>query len=177
MCFHCIFRERVPAPKNETAQESSNDIEKRTSDVVASTLDSAKASQQSEGTENGGGYSARNLMKSASISGSKCIGVQSKVNIEVYKKKENFISLDEKILFNSDSNICEHFFFFIVFKYLGHCWNIIMFKYLWTLLHTCAINVKYCCVILQDAIAEEQDEIVAEVVEKVPSLHNTWVFV
>lgn len=114
MCFHCIFRERVPAPKNETAQESSNDIEKRTSDVVASTLDSAKASQQSEGTENGGGYSARNLMKSASISGSKCIGVQSKVNIEVYKKKENFISLDEKILFNSDSNICEHFFSFFL---------------------------------------------------------------
>lgn len=83
MCFHCIFRERVPAPKNETAQESSNDIEKRTSDVVTSTLDSPKTSQQSEGTENEGGYSARNLMKSASISGSKCIGVQSKVNNEV----------------------------------------------------------------------------------------------
>ncbi|KAG2240703.1 hypothetical protein Bca52824_097097 [Brassica carinata] len=100
-------RERVPAPKNETAEESSNDTERRISAVVASTLHSPKASQQSEeGAENGGGYSARNLMKSASISGSKCIGVQSKVNIE-------------------------------------------------------------------DAIAEEQDKIVAEVVEKVATLHNT----
>lgn len=32
--------------------------------------------------------------------------------------------------------------------------------------------MKYCCVILQDAIAEEKDEIVAEVVEKVASLQN-----
>lgn len=76
--------------KNETVEESSNDIERRTAAVVASTLDSPKASQQSEGTDNGGGgYSARNLMKSASISGSKCIGVQSKTNIEVKKKREN----------------------------------------------------------------------------------------
>ncbi|CAH8390385.1 unnamed protein product [Eruca vesicaria subsp. sativa] len=100
-------RERVPVPKNETVEESSNDIERRTSAVVASTLDSSpKASQQPEGADDEGGYSARNLMKSASISGSKCIGVQSKTNIE-------------------------------------------------------------------DAIAEEQDEIVAEVVEKVASIHNT----
>lgn len=74
------FRERVPASKNETVEESSNDIERRTTAAVASTLDSPKASQQPEGTDNGGGggYSARNLMKSSSISGSKCIGVQSK---------------------------------------------------------------------------------------------------
>ncbi|KAG7590005.1 Protein kinase domain [Arabidopsis suecica] len=77
-------RERVPASKNETVEESSNDIERRTTAAVASTLDSPKASQQPEGTDNGGGggYSARNLMKSSSISGSKCIGVQSKTNIE-----------------------------------------------------------------------------------------------
>ncbi|RID55024.1 hypothetical protein BRARA_G02307 [Brassica rapa] len=75
-------RERVPAPKNETDEESSNDIERRISAVSASTLDSPKASQQPEGTDNGGGYSARNLMKSASISGSKCIGVESKTNTE-----------------------------------------------------------------------------------------------
>lgn len=88
MCFHCIFRERVPAPKNETAEESSNDIERRISAVVASTLDSPKASQQSgEGADNGG-HSARNLVKSASISGSKCIGVQSKINIEVLEKSK-----------------------------------------------------------------------------------------
>ncbi|KAJ0256415.1 Mitogen-activated protein kinase 15 [Hirschfeldia incana] len=76
-------RERVPAPKSETVEEISNDIERRITAVVASTLDSPKASQQSEeGADNGGGYSARNLMKSASISGSKCIGVQSKINIQ-----------------------------------------------------------------------------------------------
>lgn len=68
-------RERVPAPNGETAEESS-DVEKRAAAAVASTLESEEA-------DNGGGYSARNLMKSASISGSKCIGVQSKTDKEV----------------------------------------------------------------------------------------------
>ncbi|CAH2067112.1 unnamed protein product, partial [Thlaspi arvense] len=90
-------RERVPASKNETAEESSNDIESRISAVVASTLDSPKASQQPEGTDNGGGYSARNLMKSASISGSKCIGVQSKTNIEDAIAEEQDETVAEKV--------------------------------------------------------------------------------
>ncbi|CAN8235015.1 unnamed protein product [Cochlearia groenlandica] len=100
-------RERVPAIKNETVEDSNNDTERIISAVVAST-----SSQQPDGTDNGegggggGGYSARNLMKSASISGSKCIGVESKTNNE-------------------------------------------------------------------DAIAEEQDNTVTEMVEKVASLHNT----
>ncbi|AEE29679.1 Protein kinase superfamily protein [Arabidopsis thaliana] len=67
-------RERVPAPNGETAEESS-DVERRAAAAVASTLESEEA-------DNGGGYSARNLMKSASISGSKCIGVQSKTDKE-----------------------------------------------------------------------------------------------
>ncbi|KAL0651555.1 hypothetical protein Bca4012_094246 [Brassica carinata] len=64
--------ERVPAPNGETA-EGSSDVESRAAAAVASTLESEEA-------ENGGGYSARSLMKSASISGSKCINVQSKTD-------------------------------------------------------------------------------------------------
>lgn len=132
------FRERVPTSKNETVEESSNDIERRTSAAVASTLDSPKASQQPEGTENGGGYSARNLMKSSSISGSKCIGVQSKTNIEVNKEKAQFLRC---------LNVCN-------------------------LLFLCE-EFKCCCVILQDPIAEEQDETVTEMAMKVASLHKS----
>ncbi|XP_013601508.1 PREDICTED: mitogen-activated protein kinase 8-like [Brassica oleracea var. oleracea] len=68
----CVCRERVPAPNGETA-EGSSDVESRAAAAVASTLESEEA-------ENGGGYSARSLMKSASISGSKCINVQSKTD-------------------------------------------------------------------------------------------------
>ncbi|CAN6804238.1 unnamed protein product [Brassica oleracea] len=71
-------RERVPAQNGETAEESS-DVERRAAAAVASTLESEEA----EEADNGGGYSARNLMKSSSISGSKCIGVQSKTDKEV----------------------------------------------------------------------------------------------
>ncbi|CAN6886136.1 unnamed protein product [Brassica oleracea] len=70
-------RERVPAQNGETAEESS-DVERRAAAAVASTLESEEA----EEADNGGGYSARNLMKSSSISGSKCIGVQSKTDKE-----------------------------------------------------------------------------------------------
>ncbi|KAF8052590.1 hypothetical protein N665_1540s0013 [Sinapis alba] len=65
-------RERVPAQNGETA-EGSSDVERRAAAAVASTLESEEA-------ESGGGYSARSLMKSASISGSKCINVQSKTD-------------------------------------------------------------------------------------------------
>ncbi|CAN7135653.1 unnamed protein product, partial [Brassica rapa subsp. narinosa] len=65
---------RVPTQSGETAEESS-DVERRATDAVASTL-------ESEEPDNGGGYSARSLMKSSRISGSKCIGVQSKTNKE-----------------------------------------------------------------------------------------------
>ncbi|KAG2259518.1 hypothetical protein Bca52824_078812 [Brassica carinata] len=66
-------RERVPAQSSETSEESS-DVERRAAAAVASTLETEE--------DNGGGYSARNLMKSSSISGSKCIGVQSKTDKE-----------------------------------------------------------------------------------------------
>ncbi|KAI3735813.1 hypothetical protein L6452_15330 [Arctium lappa] len=63
-------RERVPAPKAETSAAQENDYEKRT---VSTTIESPR-----EGSENAaaqdGPSSARSLLKSASISGSKCIG-------------------------------------------------------------------------------------------------------
>ncbi|KAF5734553.1 hypothetical protein HS088_TW15G00045 [Tripterygium wilfordii] len=77
-------RERVPAPKDETT--SQNDELGRTAASVATTLQSPPGSQQSDGSglpnmeaQNGvakPNYSVRSLLKSASISGSKCVGVQ-----------------------------------------------------------------------------------------------------
>lgn len=83
------LRERVPAPKDETSSQN-DDFEKRTSASVASTLQSPPG--QSEGSENSdanmqngpnkANYSARSLLKSASISASKCIEVKRR-NTEV----------------------------------------------------------------------------------------------
>lgn len=71
-------RERVPAPKAETSGGQENDLEKQNATSVATKLDSPPG--QSTGSDNSdeqkGNMSARSLMKSASISGSKCIGVQ-----------------------------------------------------------------------------------------------------
>ncbi|KAK4719349.1 hypothetical protein R3W88_017687 [Solanum pinnatisectum] len=82
-------RERVPAPKDETSSQNI-DFEKRTSASVASTLESPPG--QSEGSEfsdanvqngpNKANYSARSLLKSASISASKCVVVKRR-NAEI----------------------------------------------------------------------------------------------
>lgn len=69
LLLYIFVRERVPAPKEEGS--SQEDLDKRP-EYVASTLESPP--QQAEGGENKGNYSARSLLKSASISASKCIG-------------------------------------------------------------------------------------------------------
>ncbi|KAJ8753675.1 hypothetical protein K2173_026351 [Erythroxylum novogranatense] len=76
-------RERVAAPKDETAGES-NEVERRSAASVATTLKSPPALQQCS-EQNGPGkpdYSNRSLLKSASISASKCVGVQPRRDTE-----------------------------------------------------------------------------------------------
>lgn len=87
MHYH-FFRERVPAPKDEADQN--NDFEKRTAASVETTLQSPP---RSDGTDAGNsnaqnGHSkpnqtTRSLLKSASISASKCIGVKQSKDPEV----------------------------------------------------------------------------------------------
>lgn len=77
-------------PKEESANQT-NDFEKRTAASVATTLESPP--KQSDGLENANtaaqngpnkpNCSARSLLKSASISASKCIGVKPKQDLEV----------------------------------------------------------------------------------------------
>ncbi|GAB4845292.1 Mitogen-activated protein kinase 9 [Ancistrocladus abbreviatus] len=74
-------RQRVPAPKDEKADET-EDLEMRATAAVAR-LQSPPSSGGSENAtaQNGPSnpnYSARSLLKSASISASKCVGVQSR---------------------------------------------------------------------------------------------------
>ncbi|BBH04174.1 MAP kinase 9 [Prunus dulcis] len=83
-----FLRERVCAPKDENSGQN-NDVE-RTAASVASTLESPPGSQQPDGSVNADGqngpsktnYNARSLLKSASISASKCIGVRPKKDSE-----------------------------------------------------------------------------------------------
>ncbi|KAK4375520.1 hypothetical protein RND71_006197 [Anisodus tanguticus] len=78
-------RERVPAPKDETSSQNI-DFEKRTSASVASTLESppgqSEGSENSDAVQNGpnkANYSARSLLKSASMSASKCVVVKRRI--------------------------------------------------------------------------------------------------
>ncbi|XP_028805455.1 mitogen-activated protein kinase 9 [Neltuma alba] len=70
-------RERVPVPKDEAGQNS--DLEGRTAAAVATTLHSPDGT---EAAQNGPNQGTRSLLKSASISGSKCVGVKPNKNIE-----------------------------------------------------------------------------------------------
>lgn len=85
-CFLPISRERVPAPK-EAATEN---IDAENQAVARTALESPPKSnpdgsenEEPQNGQNKPNYSARSLMKSASISGSKCIGEQSKREPEV----------------------------------------------------------------------------------------------
>ncbi|XP_047338076.1 mitogen-activated protein kinase 9-like [Impatiens glandulifera] len=87
-------RERVCAPKDENAPDS-NDLEGRTAAFVASTIQSPEIGDVvSPSGQNQANYSNRSLMKSASISASKCIGVQSNNDLEEEPDSENIRALD-----------------------------------------------------------------------------------
>ncbi|KAL0429536.1 UNVERIFIED_CONTAM: Mitogen-activated protein kinase [Sesamum radiatum] len=91
-------RERVPMPKDEAAKD--NDFEKRTSASVATTLESPPG----EGSQNANGNAQnkgnRSLLKSASISASKCVGVKAKKDSEeepIEEYNEEADELSEKV--------------------------------------------------------------------------------
>lgn len=76
-------RERVPAPKDENAGQN-NDYG-RTADSVATTLQSPPTENANTEEQNGvnrPNCSARSLLKSASISASKCVGVKDRTDRE-----------------------------------------------------------------------------------------------
>ncbi|XP_029121593.1 mitogen-activated protein kinase 9 isoform X4 [Elaeis guineensis] len=90
-------RERVGANKDEIPDQN-NDFEKRSADSVArSTLESPTRSQQGERSDhasvtdgiNRPKYSARSLLKSASISASKCVVVKGRKDSEEEPIAEN----------------------------------------------------------------------------------------
>ncbi|KAF8399001.1 hypothetical protein HHK36_014868 [Tetracentron sinense] len=99
--------ERVCAPKDEAADQN-NDFEKRTAvSVACTTLQSPLRSQYTEGPENANSdtsvmqngpskpnYSARSLLKSASISASKCVVVKGRRNSEEEPITENSDEVD-----------------------------------------------------------------------------------
>ncbi|KAA8542809.1 hypothetical protein F0562_023961 [Nyssa sinensis] len=102
-------RERVPAPKDETIDQN-NDFEKRTAASVAATIESPP--KQSDGSEiaiananaqNGPSkpnYSARSLLKSASISASKCVVVKGRKDSEeepITEHDEEVDGLSQKV--------------------------------------------------------------------------------
>ncbi|XP_017973379.1 PREDICTED: mitogen-activated protein kinase 9 isoform X1 [Theobroma cacao] len=82
-------RERVPAPKDENVVQN-NDFERRTAASVATSLNSPPSSLDGSENTNAEGqngpskpnYSTRSLLKSASISASKCVVVKEKTDSE-----------------------------------------------------------------------------------------------
>ncbi|XP_068644013.1 mitogen-activated protein kinase 9-like [Aristolochia californica] len=90
-------RERVCAPK-ENDNNQNNNSEKRATESVARTTKQSPTKQQGEGSEqasyvqngvNKSNYSARSLLKNASISGSKCVVVKGRTDSEEDPIPEN----------------------------------------------------------------------------------------
>ncbi|XP_073048497.1 mitogen-activated protein kinase 9-like [Primulina eburnea] len=94
-------RERVPAPKDDASKE--NDGENQASASVSPTLHSPPTVNESEQNgPNKANYSVRSLLKSASISASKCIGVQGKRETEedpIAEQDEEVDGLSEKVAY------------------------------------------------------------------------------
>ncbi|GMH01080.1 hypothetical protein Nepgr_002919 [Nepenthes gracilis] len=76
-------RERVPAPKDEKPEENV-DLEQETVAIISQSPPRSDGSDNSNAQNgpNKPNYSARSLLKSASISASKCVGVQSRKDPE-----------------------------------------------------------------------------------------------
>lgn len=85
-------------PKEEV-EDQNNDFERRTAASVASTLQSPRSQQPSgleninTDTPNKSNPNVRSLLKSASISASKCIGVKAKTDLEVTNIKYDISSM------------------------------------------------------------------------------------
>ena len=93
MEYH-LFRERVPAPKDEAGQN--NDFERRTTEAVATTLHSPDETEAAQNGPNQVG--SRSLLKSASISASKCVGDIQSRDPEVMSSLSTFIALVNHII-------------------------------------------------------------------------------
>ncbi|GJZ65304.1 mitogen-activated protein kinase 9 [Tanacetum coccineum] len=91
--------ERVPAPKVETSALQGNDTEKKTETSAGTTHDSPRG--QNQGSENAAEpTSARSMLKSASMSASKCIGSQGTRDQEeegTSEQQEDVDELTEKV--------------------------------------------------------------------------------
>jgi serine/threonine protein kinase len=88
-------RERVQVPKNENASDGSSNLD------VGKTLESPPSvSENTESGVNNGNYSARSLLKSASISASKCIGVKPAKSTEeemIVEQPEDIEELTQRL--------------------------------------------------------------------------------
>nr|AMO00484.1 mitogen-activated protein kinase 15 [Manihot esculenta] len=73
-------RERVPAPKEKTSEKNNDSSSQTSSSVATNGSENAVVTQNGSSTPN---RTNRSLLKSASISASKCIGVQSQMDIQV----------------------------------------------------------------------------------------------
>ncbi|KAL7192443.1 hypothetical protein ACSBR2_024307 [Camellia fascicularis] len=89
-------RERVCVPKDEATSQN-NDFEVQTTASVATTLNSPPSENANTDAQNGPSkpnYSARSLLKSASISASKCIGAKGRKDSEGEQNAEQNEEID-----------------------------------------------------------------------------------
>ncbi|GAB4860989.1 Mitogen-activated protein kinase 9 [Ancistrocladus abbreviatus] len=86
--YASLPRERVPAPKEEKA-DGNEGVERQATAAVACLENLISDRPENANVPSKPNYSARSLLKSASMSGSKCVGVQSTKNPEEDAIPEN----------------------------------------------------------------------------------------